>query len=170
VEKIFSFITQNQILSGTGTIILVGIGILLKKTFLKDIVNAGNQPKDKSSYKILFIDDQPFRIIDILKKNGWSSAKRVKDISSLDDNDVRESRILFIDINGVGKSLSFTDEGKGLAKAIREKYPKKRIVLYSAESQIFHAVLSMVDKCLYKNADQYEFERIIEDYFEKDEF
>ena len=63
--------------------------------------------KDKSNLRILFIDDQhtKFKMVSILKKSGWKNTNSVKDITDLDDYKAKEADIIFVDINGVGKTL-----------------------------------------------------------------
>jgi DNA-binding NarL/FixJ family response regulator len=120
----------------------------------------------KNICKIVFIDDHKFSVTDILRKAGWINTKRLRDVSSLDESDIKEAHILFVDIQGVGKLLKFKDEGLGLITAIRNKYPHKNIVVYSAESagDRFHEGLSKADSRLSKNADPYEFQVLVEKY------
>lgn len=124
-------------------------------------------PELKESIRILFIDDDArFKVVSILKKSGWKFTKLIKDVSSLDDPEILESNILFIDIQGVGVALGFNDEGLGLALAVKDKYPMKKVVIYSAETEgnRFHEALRKADSFLPKNADPYEFQRIVEEY------
>ena len=62
--------------------------------------------------------------------------------------------------------MGFHDEGLGLALAIKQKYPKKKVVIYSAETQgdRFHKALREADSFLAKNADPYEFQRLVEEF------
>lgn len=119
----------------------------------------------KATTKILFIDDnhKEYKIVSILIKAGWTKTKSVKDITDLDSLSVTEADIIFVDINGVGLTL-FEDQGLGLASALKKKYPKKKIVIYSAETtgNRFHQALREVDHCLPKNADAYQFINLIE--------
>ena len=90
--------------------------------------------KTKDSCHILFIDDQhtDFKMVSILKKAGWINTKAIKDLTDLDDHKAVEANIIFVDINGVGTQM-FEDQGLGLAAALKDKYPEKTIILYSAE-------------------------------------
>lgn len=119
----------------------------------------------KDLTKILFVDDQhtKFKMVSILKKAGWKNTKSIKDITDLDDHKALEADIIFVDINGVGRAL-FEDQGLGLASALKKKYPKKKIVLYSAETKgdRFHKALREVDDCLSKDAEPYQFINLIE--------
>lgn len=125
-------------------------------------LEANNNKKNTS---ILFIDDKhlEFRMVSILKKAGWSNTKSVRDVTDLDDNKVIEANIIFVDINGVGKTL-FEDEGLGLASALKKRYTNKSVVIYSAETSgdRFHKALREVDDCLPKNAEPYQFINLVE--------
>lgn len=80
----------------------------------------------KNSTRILFVDDdQKFKVAKILVKSGWVHTKLIKDIGTLDQQDVSEASILFVDVQGVGVAMGFQDEGLGLALAIKDKYPQK---------------------------------------------
>lgn len=119
----------------------------------------------KEKTRILFVDDEhtKFKMVSILKKAGWKNTKSIKDIIDLDDLKAKEADFIFVDINGVGTSL-FEDQGLGLASALKKKYPKKIIVLYSDETtgDRFHKALREVDDCLPKNAEPYQFINLIE--------
>lgn len=121
----------------------------------------------KNETRILFIDDDSrFKVAKILANSGWVHTKLIKDAKSLDDRDVIEAAILFIDVQGVGIALGFSDEGLGLAEALKDKYPNKKVIIYSAETQgdRFHKALRKADSFLSKNADPYEFQKIVEEF------
>lgn len=130
--------------------------------------NGKKEKKDENSKaltRILFVDDNhtDYKMVSILKKSGWINTKSVKDITDLDDPKVLEANIIFVDINGVGTTL-FQDQGLGLASALKKKYPKKHIVIYSSETKgdRFHKALREVDDCLYKDAEPIQFINVIE--------
>jgi len=120
----------------------------------------------KQIANILFIDDHKFQVVNILKNAGWNNTRQIKDIESLDQNELLNAHILFVDIQGVGKKLKFQDEGLGLISALRDKYPTKKIIVYSAihEGDRFHEGLSKADARLRKNADPYEFQSLVEEF------
>ena len=127
-------------------------------------------PKSSESIKqhkrILFIDDDTkFKVVKILNNSGWIYTKHVKDAKSLIDKEIIEAHIIFIDIQGVGAALGFKDEGLGLALALKDKYPEKKIVIYSVieDGNRFHDALRKADSFLSKNADPYEFEKTVEE-------
>lgn len=122
----------------------------------------------KSICKILFIDDKKFAVVDILDNAGWRCTRRIRDVNSLDQMEVSEAQILFVDIQGVGVKLKFKDEGLGLIQALKRKYPNKKIIAYSAEDQgqvqAFHPGIDAADARLSKTADPYQFEILIEKF------
>ena len=111
-------------------------------------------------------DDMRFKVTKILIRSGWVHTKLIKDCETLDEQDIIKASILFIDVQGVGLAMGFHDEGLGLALAIKQKYPKKKVVIYSAETQgdRFHKALREADSFLAKNADPYEFQRLVEEF------
>ncbi len=122
----------------------------------------------QDNIKILFIDDDTkFKVINILKRSGWLHTKILKDINDLDSDEVQKTDIFFIDIQGVGKKLSFQDEGLGLADALKKKYENKKVIIYSAETRgdRFHEALRNADDFLPKNAEPFQFQQTIERFF-----
>lgn len=116
--------------------------------------------KHRGAVNILFVDDDiKFKVVSILKNDGWKSAKIIRDITSLEQADVLSADIFFIDIQGVGKALHFKDQGLGLVVALKKKFPAKKVVIYSAESGLdaFHQAFKVADDQISKDADPYEF-------------
>lgn len=144
------------------------MGILnLFKNNKKKTIPTPTLPELKQKTKILFVDDLKFNIIDSLKdKDGWRNIQRVADVESISQSEVSEAHIIFVDVQGVGKKLGFTDEGLGLIVALKETYPEKKIVMYSSESKgqvsAFHKAADMVDGRLKKKPSRYEFDSTIE--------
>lgn len=121
--------------------------------------------KDKT--RILFIDDDDkFKVVKILKSSGWIHTSLTKDLGNLDQNNVTQATILFVDIQGVGLKLGFSDEGLGLAKALKERYSEKFVIIYSSQTQgdRFHEALRLADESLEKNADPYQFQQLVEKF------
>ncbi len=115
---------------------------------------------------ILFIDDDTdFKIVKILQKAGWVNTKIAKSIKSLDERRILDAHICFVDIQGVGVDM-FKDEGLGLAGALKDKYPNKKIVVYSSQTtgDRFHESLRKVDHVLRKDAEPYQFENLVENF------
>ena len=137
-------------------------------------VNASNEivscrNLDKDNIFILFIDDEKFGVVNILRNGGWKNTKLIKDIKDLDDADLRSAHIVFVDINGVGIALQFKNQGIGLASAIKSKYPHKKVVIYSGESNgdRFDRDLRKVDDVIKKNAEPIEFMNIIDGFLKE---
>lgn len=123
---------------------------------------------EMNTLQILFVDDENFSVIKMLKKMGWKNIKKKQDIISLNDSDLINSHVVFVDIKGVGREMGFSNEGIGLAYAIQNKYPDKCIVLYSGthEHDIFDTQLQSIKYRLPKNAEPIQFNDILEGYVE----
>lgn len=123
----------------------------------------------KRQIGILFVDDDPkFKVVKILRNSGWLRTNSIRDVSSLDCEDVRTASVIFVDIQGVGQRLQFKDQGLGLVVALKKRYEdSKKVVIYSAEPKhdLFHDAIRVADGSLPKNADPYQFESMVESFF-----
>ena len=121
----------------------------------------------KNKISILFIDDDKnFNIVKILKDSGWKNTKTIVDVKTIDDHNIKNSEIIFVDINGVGKLLSLPNEGLDLALMIKQKYSEKKVIIYSANSMnnAFHEAWNITDSRLAKNALPYQFQHLVEKF------
>lgn len=122
----------------------------------------------KQYCRILFIDDDTdFKTIDIIKRAGWTHTSHIYDIDNLDADCIRLAHIICLDIQGVGKALSFQKEGLGLLSALKERYPHTAIIAYSAQSNgvidFFDVNINKADKRLSKTTDPYQFMLTLEE-------
>lgn len=121
----------------------------------------------KDDIKILFVDDDTtFKIIEIIKAAGWKNTSIIDDIKDTDSLEIRSTDIFFIDIKGVAKSLSEKRQGLALAEVIKEKYPKKIVVIYSSDIKGDRSdpALQKVDWFLPKHAEPVAFFNLIEKF------
>lgn len=121
----------------------------------------------KSCCQILFIDDDKMpSVIKILRHSGWKNVKKIGDTANIDACEIRNANIIFVDILGVGKALKFKNEGVGLAAAIKRRYPKKGVIIYSATSDhnLFDPDIDILDGRLEKFAEPIQFSNMIEKY------
>lgn len=125
-----------------------------------------SRKKEKGSVHVLFIDDQKFDNVDVLKDAGWKNTKSIKDIKAIDCPEVLAADVIFVDINGVGTSLFPKEQGLGVAVQIKARYSEKFVVVYSAQPQELHMALRQVDAILPKNAEPYEYISILENYID----
>lgn len=128
--------------------------------------NSTSCRKEKGSVHVLFIDDQKFDNVDVLRNAGWKNTKSIKDIKAIDCPEVLAADVIFVDINGVGTSLFPKEQGLGVAVQIKSRYSEKCVVVYSAQPQELHKALSQVDAVLPKNAEPYEYISILENYID----
>ena len=122
--------------------------------------------KDKT--RILFIDDRETDLVTALQNEGWR-VKYMDDLDSYNNTDLIDSQIICCDINGVGIKLNVHGEGLGLVKAIKTKFPEKKIILYSAISShdIFDDAIDLVDKKLFKDGQVHPYDAAITELSEK---
>lgn len=126
----------------------------------------------KNACRVLFIDNEKFKTVERLRLNdGWRNTAWIKDVESFDQPEIVNAHVIFIDIQGVGKKLCPNDEGLGLITAIKERYPDKKVIMYSAEQQGkidgLHKAADIVDGRLSKTADHYEFQKKLEKWLRK---
>ena len=87
--------------------------------------------KLKKEIDILIIDDDEFPLMEDLRKHEFNIEHR-KDINSL--KDVEPYFIILCDIHGIGKFLGSQNEGAYLAHQIKEEYPSKFVISYTADT------------------------------------
>lgn len=104
------------------TIVDLNGDIILKEISLQNL---------KKNTEILVIDDDEFIHLETLKASEYRIEHR-QDINSL--NDVAEYDIILCDIRGVGKFLNSEYQGAYLVKQIKDKYPNKIVIAYTANS------------------------------------
>jgi len=136
----------------------------IEKYFSEKVPEPPSIEQLKRITKVLIIDDEePKELRELLKKEGWKISY-IDDLDSLSNKKLEESHIVCIDIMGVGKKLQIPN-GMGLVKDIKEKYPEKKIILYSSVSKqdIFSDALDYVDKRLRKESSLVPFSAAIEE-------
>ncbi len=122
--------------------------------------------KDKT--RILLIDDEETGLVESLKEEGW----HIKYLSYLDkykNTDLKDVHIVCINIKGVGIKLTIKEEGLGLVRNIKEKYPEKLIILCSSvcAHDLFDNAADLFDMIVYKDDQTYPFDSAIHKLFHK---
>lgn len=85
--------------------------------------------KLRKNTEILIIDDNEFAYLDSFKTHGFSVSYK-SDISTFVD--IKSYDVILCDIRGVGKMFNSQYEGAYLIKEIKELYPSKTIIAYTA--------------------------------------
>lgn len=121
-------------------------------------------PELKDKTRILFIDDEETALVESLKSEGWH-VKYMEDLDRYSNVDLKDAHIVCIDIKGVGKKLNIPEEGLGLVRNIKERYPEKKIILHSSYSShdIFDNAIDIVDKKIYKDGQTHPFDSAIQE-------
>jgi hypothetical protein len=163
-KKIVGDLTSTASANGNKVTINVNPQTKLPAFNGKPVSDVSDVPSLKRSIRVLFIDDdKDFKIVKVLKRMGWEYVKIVTDITSLENPSLVEANVVFVDIQGVGKSMQCSDEGLGLTLAIRRRYPEKKIIIYSAEEEgpRFHDGFHAANYSLQKFVDPIRFEDAI---------
>jgi hypothetical protein len=129
-----------------------------------------NSPSAKKArIRILIVDLAPVcSLCSVLIDAGYPKTGRKMDILDLDDPGVIEAHVLFVCAKGAGGTL-FANKGIGLAAALKQIYPKKKIVLYGFEGTVneyFNAAMDF-DGYIPYNAQWYEFLRMLKKFEEE---
>jgi hypothetical protein len=105
----------------------------------------------KKQTEILIIDDEEFSYLDALKKHEYNLTQK-SDLTDL--RDAEAYQIILCDIRGVGKFLESDFGGAYLIKQLKEKYPEKTIIAYTANdyNAKFQQYLNFADDIVPKGA------------------
>ena len=114
----------------------------------------------KDNSRILFIDDLDLKSkIKNLMSAGWKNVMQIQTADNLDQKDIREAHIIFVDYKGIGPSK---EQGLAVIQALRERYKtSKWLILYSAHEVPLNAFNRGADSYLAKNSSVYELEQKI---------
>lgn len=115
----------------------------------------------KETVNILFVDDCDMPVVQNLEKAGYR-VRKVNDIKDPEDPEVKHAQVIFIDFDGVGRSIS-AHQGAGLVKEIKSIFDaKKYVVLYTAQptlpaDTVMRDLFNRADARLRKDADITDF-------------
>ena len=161
---------KSTTVKGDGNQVLIYNGLEINAKDTKEVKSnkLSIEGKQAQTY-ILFIDNEKFPIVNIIRKSGWRNCSQIKTVSDLNCEKIQKAHIIFVDIKGVGEDLFGKDAGLGVAKNLKQKYPDKFVILYSAETNwnIFHEAISLVDDRVEKNAKPIEFISLIETFADR---
>lgn len=149
IETIATKIAEMFIKSGMDK-----AGNFIKDRFSKKILSID---EIKKKTQVLFVDDEDFSAtLEIIRGAGWN-ARQINDITNFQSEEIKNSDIIFMDYIGVGKILTPKDEGIGLLKQLKSRYPEKFIIFYSGYAGYIpgHEFHSIVDAWIDKHADPY---------------
>lgn len=117
----------------------------------------------KQQARILFIDDESFEsLLTNIRDAGWN-VRQIDDLKNFDSEDIKLSDIIFVDYKDVGKSLTPSEEGIGLLKQLKIRYPDKHIIFYSGYAGFIpgNEIHNIADGWIQKHSDPYVYiERI----------
>jgi hypothetical protein len=106
---------------------------------------------------VLFVDDEDFNVrLTTIREAGWN-VNQIKDIINFNYEEVRTANIIFMDYMGVGQILTPSEQGIGLIKTLKKRYPEKHIIFYSGYAGFIpgHEIHSIADGWIHKHSDAY---------------
>jgi len=109
----------------------------------------------KRQANILVIDDEPLDgLLTGIRTSGWN-INQVKDIDNLDAEVLKKADIIFVDYKNVGTILTASEEGVGLLKLLKRKYPNKHFIFFSGYAGFIpgYEVHNMADGWIQKHSD-----------------
>lgn len=120
----------------------------------------------KKKYKILVIDDQGFSQEESLKKMGYKDITVEFDFTDI--NHIIPYDIVLCDINGIGLEFDKKNQGAAVAKIIKENFPTKIVIIFSAADQPLDIAenYSYVDDVITKNMNANEMSSNIDRYID----
>lgn len=134
---------------------------------INDLIDLNLQPKlelDRKKYKILVIDDEGFAQKEGLIKLGYKDIEVKFKYENMEEFSAYD--IIFCDINGVATEIDSYYQGAALAKKIKEMYPDKFVIIFSAldQSLDFYPYYSSVDATIIKNLNSNQFSEKLDEY------
>jgi hypothetical protein len=125
-------------------------------------INLGKK-HDRTNISVLFIDDNDFPVITTLKGMGYKVTRK-RDLVDPNDRAIQDAHIVFVDYDGVARSLDPERQGLALVDAIKNVYgSKKQVVLYSnAVPHGFDQDTNKADGQLRKDSTAYDFMQMID--------
>lgn len=140
---------------------------LLSINDLKRINFDDSKLVDRKKYKILVLDDSGFPQLSTLQKIGYKDIEVQEEYINIEQFSSYD--IIFCDINGVANDLDPVYQGAALAKQIKEVYPEKIVIIFSAVAQHldFNEYYQSVDGTIKKNMNGNEFSKEIDKWIIK---
>ena len=134
---------------------------------INDIIDIKLEPtieSDRKKYKILIIDDEGFAQKEGLNKLGFKDIDVKFNYTTMEEYSAYD--IIFCDINGVAKEIDPDFQGAALAKKIKEMYPDKFVIIFSAldQSLDFYPYYSSVDATIIKNLNSNQLSEKLDQY------
>lgn len=149
---------MEAILTKGGTI-LIDVGMKKAGEWIKRKVKKEPLAVDelKRRTRVLFVDDEDFSVsLTTIREAGWN-VSQMKDITNFNCEEVKTANIIFMDYMGVGQILTPTEQGIGLIKTLKKRYPEKQVIFYSGHAGFIpgHEIHSIADGWINKHSDAY---------------
>jgi DNA-binding response OmpR family regulator len=118
----------------------------------------------KKRARLLVIDDDVFAYLELFKADGYAIDHwpDVQDLTKLENGTYD---LILLDVQGVGKSISPSEQGLGVLRHLRAVAPAQVIIAFSNAdfSLKYHDFFSQADATLPKSADYVDFKRKVDE-------
>ncbi|HEY4354794.1 MAG TPA: response regulator [Acidobacteriaceae bacterium] len=118
----------------------------------------------KKRARLLVIDDIAFAYLDLFKRDGYAIDhwRDVEDLTKLENG---AYDIILLDVQGVGKAISPTEQGLGVLHHLRQVAPAQLVIAFSSSdfSLKYQDFFRLADATLPKSADYVDFKRQVDD-------
>ena len=118
----------------------------------------------KKRARLLVIDDSSFIYLDLFKADGYA-IDQWSDVTDLSRLERGEFEVILLDVQGVGKAISPSEQGLGILRHLRTINPGQVIIAFSNSefSLKYHDFFSLADATLSKSADYVDFKRKVDE-------
>lgn len=109
----------------------------------------------KKQTRVLLIDNEPLQsLVHDINAAGWN-AKQINEVENMDSEDLKNADIIFVDFKDVGQVLTPSEEGIGLLKLLKRKYPQKHFIFFSGFAGFIpgQEIHDIADGWIQKHAD-----------------
>jgi CheY-like chemotaxis protein len=114
--------------------------------------------------RILVIDDQDFPYVKLFKRDGYN-VEKWKDVDKLTQIEQGGYDLILLDLQGVGSTISVSEQGLGVLRHIKKVRPTQLVIAYSnAEFPLqYQPFFELADGVLQKSADYLDFKRKVDE-------
>lgn len=114
--------------------------------------------------RILVIDDQEFPYVKLFKRDGYN-VEKWKDVGKLAQIEQGDYDLILLDLQGVGSTISVSEQGLGVLRHIKKVRPTQLVIAYSNAqfSLQYQSFFELADGVLQKSADYLDFKRKVDE-------
>jgi len=118
----------------------------------------------KKRARLLVIDDDIFPYGELFKRDGYA-IEQWRDVDDLNKLETGAFDLILLDVQGVGKAISASEQGLGVLHHIRKVAPAQVVIAFSSAdfSLKYQDFFRLADATLSKSADYVDFKRKVDE-------